>query len=171
MAASQKFSLNLQPSLGFLLYITTLIALFYALRHNYLMSAFDLDDAIERARNVPALLTLAAALLAATIPQAIPGRGIWPIVRGAILGIAVGLLSSLALAIEFGEGVRRMSAEYWNWWSDWPRVAPYLVVATIQSGGLAATILQVAQLWQNGCKRTTPPSGQLPQILSPPGSR
>lgn len=170
-ASSRKTSANLQFTLGFLFYAITLIALFYALRRCYLMAAFDLADAIERASNVPTLLTIAAAVLATTIPHVIPGKGLWPIVRGAILGVVVGLLSSLALAIEFGEGARRMSPEYWNWWSDWPRVAPYVTVATIQGGALAATILQVVQLWRNLKVRPLSRSHHLPQILSPPQSR
>ena len=170
-ASSRRTSANLQFTLGLLFYAITLVALFYALRRCYLMTAFDLANVIERARNVPTLQTLAAAVLATTIPRVIPGKGLWPIVRGAILGVAVGLLSSLALAVEFGEGVRRMSPEYWNWWRDWPRVAPYVTVATIQCGALAATILQIAQFWRNLKVRPMPRSHHLPQILSPPRCR
>src|SRR6266487_3337889 len=130
----RKVNLSLQFSLRFLLYATTLIAIFYALRRGYLMTAFDLEETIERARNVPTLLSLAAAVIAAVMPPNLLANRWPPAVRGAILGATVGTHSCLALAIEFGEMLRRM--DYWNWWEHWPLVAPYLIVAMVQGAAI-----------------------------------
>src|SRR6187399_1306001 len=115
MAAPPRRS-HLRPrvSLRFLLLATTLFALFFGLRRNYLMTAFDLSEAIERARNIPIILTLAASLLAAIFSTGKPETKWSPALRGMILGASVGSLSCLALAIEFAELLRRM--DYWNWW-------------------------------------------------------
>ncbi|MGI8981553.1 MAG: hypothetical protein ACR2FY_20190 [Pirellulaceae bacterium] len=140
-ALPKKLPRSLQFSLRFLLYVTTLIALFYALRRSYLMTAFDLDDAVARARNVPAVLALVAALLSALFSPSCSESRWSPAFRGVILGASVGSLSCLALIIEFGESLRQM--DYWNWWRDWPRVAPHLSVATLQGGAIGAFVLQL----------------------------
>ena len=72
-ALPRKFALSLQASLRFMILATALIALFLWLRRSYLMTAFDIDETIERARNVPLILTLVAAVLAATFPAGKPG--------------------------------------------------------------------------------------------------
>ena len=127
-----KLPLSLQVSLRFLFYATTLVALFFALRRSYLMTAFDLENAMERAQSMPPILALAAALLSPSCS----GTRWSPAVRGVILGASVGSLSCLALIIEFGESLRQM--DYWNWWRDWPRVAPHFTVATVQGGAIGA---------------------------------
>jgi len=140
----QPIPLRPQFSLRVVFLTTALVALFFALRRGYLMTAFDLHEMIERAQNVPTILSLAAALMAALFLHS-PGKSGtslgW---RGAILGSAVGALSCLALIIEFGEGVRRISPEYWNWLRDWPEVLPHFIVATVQGGAIGAFVLQVA---------------------------
>lgn len=138
--------LSLQFSLRFLLSATALIALFYALRRSYLMTAFDLDEAVGRARNIPAILSLAAAMLAALFFRNCSGSRWSPAVRGVILGASVGSLSCLALIFEFGESLRQM--DYWDWWRDWPRVAPHFTVATLQGGAIGAFVLQVGALFR-----------------------
>jgi CDP-diglyceride synthetase len=158
----RQVNLRLQFSLRFLLYVTALVALFYALRRSYLMTAFDLEEAIERARNVPTILTLAAVVFAAMFSQTSQGKKWSPIVRGAVLGAIVGSLSCLVLAIELGEALRRM--DYWNWWKDWPLVAPYFIVATVQGGAIGAFVLQIGHLfrylfikrWANAPARSRP---------------
>jgi hypothetical protein len=143
-ARPRQFALSWKFSLRSLLYVTALVALFYGLRRSYLMTAFDLEEAIERARNVPTLLTLAAVLLAAMFSQISQGKRWSPVVRGTILGATVGSFSCLALAFEFGEALRRI--DYWNWWQDWPLVAPYFIVATVQGGAIGAFVLQLGHL-------------------------
>jgi phosphate/sulfate permease len=143
-ARPRQFALSWKFSLRSLLYVTALVALFYGLRRSYLMTAFDLEEAIERARNVPTLLTLAATLIAAIMPQNAKGNRWPPAVRGAILGATVGTHSCLALVIEFGEMLRRM--DYWNWWENWPLVAPYLIVAMVQGGAIGAFVFQLSEL-------------------------
>ena len=56
----------------------------------------------------------------------------------------MGSLSCLALTIEFGEALRRM--DYWNWWKDWPLIAPYFIVAIVQDGAIGAFVLQLGEL-------------------------
>lgn len=143
-ARPRQFALSWQFSLRTLLCVTALVALFYALRLGYLMTAFDLDETIERARNVPTLLALAAALLAMMFSRNSPRTKRSPAISGAVLGAAVGSLSCLALAIEFGESLRRIDC--WNWWKDWPLVAPYFIVATAQGGAIGAFVLQFGHL-------------------------
>jgi hypothetical protein len=151
---------GLQFSLRSLVYVTALVALFYGLRRGYLMTAFDLAETIERARNVPTLVSLAAALSAAVFLQGSTHRkssqscwlSLW---RGAILGAGAGALSCLALAIEFGEGLRRI--EYWNWSQDWLLVLPYFVVATIQGAAIGAFVLQIGRLLRTRTSRTRTP--------------
>ncbi len=143
-APPRKFVPSFQFSLRFLLHATTLIALFYGLRRGYLMSAFHLNEVIERARNVPTILALAAALLAVLLPLGSRSKPWFPANSGIILGAAVGSLSCLALVIEFGESLRRM--DYWNWWRDWPFVAPYLIVATVQGGAIGAFVTRLGGL-------------------------
>ena len=63
--APRRSTRGWQFSLRSLVYVTALVALFYGLRRGYLMTAFDLAETIERARNVPTLVSLAAALSAA----------------------------------------------------------------------------------------------------------
>jgi len=66
------------------------------------------------------------------------------------------------LAIELGEALRRM--DYWNWWKDWPLVAPYFIVATVQGGAIGAFVLQIGHLfrylfikrWANAPARSRP---------------
>jgi|GEM_PF-4442317 len=140
----RQVNLRLQFPLRFLLYVTALVALFYALRRSYLMTAFDLEEAIERARNVPTILTLAAVLFAAMFSQTSQGKKWSSIVRGAVLGAIVGSLSCLMLAIELGEALRRMDC--WNWWKDWPLVAPYFIVAIVQGAAIGAFVLQLGEL-------------------------
>ncbi len=147
-----KSRLPMQVSLRFLLLAAGLVAIFFWLRRGYLMTAFDLDEAIERARNIPIILALAAAILAATFPAIKPGTAWSAALRGGMLGSAVGFFSSFALAIEFGEMLRGMN--YWNWWRDWIWVAPHLIIATIQGGAVGAFVLQFGLLlrykWAKG---------------------
>jgi hypothetical protein len=145
-ARPRQFALSWKFSLRSLLYVTALVALFYGLRRSYLMTAFDLEEAIERARNVPTLLSLAAAVIAALMPPNLLGNR-WPAaVRGAILGATVGTHPCLALAIEFGEMLRKM--DNWNWWEDWPLVDPYLVVAMVQGGAIGALVFQLGEMFR-----------------------
>jgi hypothetical protein len=130
--------------LRFLFLATAMIALFFGLRRNYLMTAFDLSEAIERARNIPIILTITASVSAAMFQPRTPKTKWSPALRGMILGASVGSLSCLALAIEFAEILRRM--DYWNWWQDWIWIAPHLIVATVQGGAIGAFLLQVAVL-------------------------
>ena len=123
---------------------TALIALFMGLRRNYLMTAFDLDEAVERARNIPIILAFAAALLAAILQKDKPATKWSPALRGGILGSTVGSLSCLALAIEFGEMLRRI--DYWDWWHDWIWVAPHLFMSSVQGGAIGAFVLQIGSL-------------------------
>lgn len=138
--------LQMQVSLRFLLLATAIIALFFGLRRSYLMTAFDLEEAIERARNIPIILTLVAAILTAVFSTSNSTSAWSAAVRGVALGTAVSFLSCLALAIEFGEMLRVMN--YWNWWVDWIWVAPHLIIATVQGGALGAFVLQAGLLLQ-----------------------
>ena len=133
-----------QVSLRFMFLASALIALFLGLRRSYLMTAFDLDEAVERARNIPIILAFAAAILTAMLQKEKPSTKWSPALRGVILGSAVGSLSCLALAIEFGEMLRRM--DYWDWWRDWIWVAPHLFTSTVQGGAIGAFVLQVGSL-------------------------
>lgn len=145
MAAPQRSS-NLRPriSLRFLFLTIGLIALFFGLRRNYLMTAFDLSEAIERARNIPTILAFTASALAAMFQPRRAETKWSPALRGMILGASVGSLSCLALAIEFAELLRRI--DYWNWWRDWVWIVPHLFVATVQGAAIGAFVLQVALL-------------------------
>jgi len=157
----QTIPLRPQFSLRGVFLTTALVALFFALRRGYLMTAFNLRETIERATNVPTILSLAAALVAALfLPSQGQGRAS-PGWRGAILGSTVGALSCLALVIEFGEAARRISPEYWNWLQDWPEVFPYFVVATVQGGAIGAFVLQAASALRS--RRSTQR-----QLLVPP---
>ncbi|MFN0017337.1 MAG: hypothetical protein ACKVP0_03695 [Pirellulaceae bacterium] len=128
----------------FLFLATALVALFFGLRRNYLMTAFDLSEAIERARNIPIILAITASVLAAMFQPRKEETNWSPALRGMFLGASVGSLTCLALAIEFAELLRRM--DYWNWWWDWIWIVPHLIVATVQGGAIGAFVLQVAVL-------------------------
>jgi hypothetical protein len=143
-APPRRSQLRPRVSLRFLLLATALVALFFGLRRNYLMTAFDLNEAIERARNIPIILAITASVLAAVF-QPRKAETKWsPALRGMLLGASVGSLSCLALAIEFAEILRQI--DYWNWWQDWIWIAPHLIVATVQGGAIGAFVLQVAAL-------------------------
>lgn len=139
-----KSRLPMQVSLRFLLPAAGLVAIFFWLRRGYLMTAFDLEEAIERSRNIPIILALTAASLAAMFSAIKPETAWSAALRGILLGSAVGFVASLALAIEFGEMLRGMN--YWNWWRDWIWVAPHLIIATIQGGAVGAFVLQARLL-------------------------
>jgi 4-amino-4-deoxy-L-arabinose transferase-like glycosyltransferase len=137
--------------LRFLFLPAALIALYFGLRRNYLMTAFDLSEAIERARNIPMILAITAAVMAAMLRPRKAETKWSPALCGVILGASVGSLSCLALAIEFAELLRRM--DYWNWWQDWIWIAPHLIVATVQGGAIGAFVLQVAALLWYRCEK------------------
>lgn len=146
MSSPPKSRLPLQVPLRILLLATAVVALHFGFRRGYLMTAFDLDEAIERARNIPIILAFAAAILAATFPAIKPATAWSAALCGGMLGSSVGFFSSLALAIEFGEMLRGIN--YWNWWRDWIWVAPHLIIATIQGGAVGAFVLQISLLLQ-----------------------